>query len=298
VIKKIKNKRGHTKHNSLWLTTCVALFIFTLPCKAENTASEQTTPRISIIIDDLGDHYDAGHRAIQLEGAITYAFLPHSPHSKKLAIEAHQQGKEVMLHLPMQSMGQRKLGPGALTMDMSYDQFQQTFRTSLRSVPYASGINNHMGSLLTRHPGHMQWLMEELNNSGGLYFVDSRTTHHTVAERLAQENNIPTQRRDIFLDDDPSPSAVAHQLERLIKKAKKEGTAIAIGHPYNSTLSLLEKQLPKLVGLGIKLLPVSQLINASSKTQKQPRPIQAKAVQPDHLVLNQNIELQIEKSTE
>ena len=208
----------------------------------------------------MGGQLDAGLRALQLPGAITYAFLPHTPHSRSLANAAHHLNREVMLHLPMQAMGSNKLGPGGLTLDMSRDQFNQTFLSDLKAVPHVVGINNHMGSLLTRHPGHMKWLMEEIKQQNGLYFIDSRTTHHTVARQIAYESQIPSRQRDVFLDDDPSPAAISKQFEILIKKAHKLGSAIGIGHPYENTLTILSQLIPRLENQNIKLVPTSQLV--------------------------------------
>jgi polysaccharide deacetylase 2 family uncharacterized protein YibQ len=217
-------------------------------------------PRLSIIIDDMGDKERAGLRAIHLPGAVTYAFLPRTPHSRALATEAHLLGKEVMLHLPMQAVGDNRLGPGGLTLDMDREQFNRTLQKDLASIPYVVGINNHMGSLLTRHPGYMRWLMEEMAQTGSLYFIDSRTTRYTVAEQVAREQHIPSRRRDIFLDNDPTPAAVKRQFERLVRVAIKNGSAIGIGHPYDTTLSQLAKMLPQLKAMGVELLPVSQLV--------------------------------------
>ncbi len=244
----------------------VALLLFTLSAQAETDIA--ATMRISIIIDDMGDQREAGLRALDLPGAVTYAFLPHTPHARSLAESAHRLGKEVMLHLPMQAMESNHfLGPGALTLDMSRHQFRTTLRQDLNAVPHVAGINNHMGSLLTRHPGHMQWLMEELTQRVGLYFVDSRTTHHSVAAQLAREHNIPARQRDVFLDDDPSPDAILHQFKRLINKAVRQGSAIGIGHPYDSTLTVLSVMIPQLARAGIALVPVSTLLQDSPDTQ-------------------------------
>lgn len=230
-------------------------------------------PRISIIIDDMGDQKEAGMRALRLPGAVTYAFLPHAPYSHALAETAHKLGKEVMLHLPMQAMdSNRLLGPGALTLNMSHSQFRKTLREDLDAIPHVAGINNHMGSLLTRHPGHMQWLMEEIEQRAGLYFIDSRTTHHTVAAQLAREHRIPARQRDVFLDDDPNPTAILYQLERLIDKAGRQGSAIGIGHPYDSTLSMLNVMIPQLAQAGIALVPVSELIHDSRVTHAAQQP--------------------------
>jgi polysaccharide deacetylase 2 family uncharacterized protein YibQ len=218
-------------------------------------------PAVSIIIDDLGNLKERDVKAIQLPGAITYAFLPHTPYAKDLAKLAHKNFKEVMLHLPMESMGHEKLGPGGITLNMTYQQFAAQLADDLASVPHVAGVNNHMGSLITQHPGHMVWLMRELSKHDKLYFVDSYTTTASVAQQIANENWIPNVRRDVFLDSDREPRAIRYQFRRLLKLAKKNQLAVAIGHPYPETIAVLKEELPKLEAQGIQLLPVSKLLN-------------------------------------
>lgn len=280
--KPLLTPRGATHLLTLWLSGCAALF-FSGACSAAESAATPSLIPISIIIDDLGDDHQNGLRAIQLPGKITGAFIPHTPHSKSLARAAHRLGKEVMIHMPMESIEHRRLGAGGLTLEMTEQEFKQALNAGIDAVPYASGLNNHMGSLLTRHPGHMLWLMETLRERGSLYFIDSRTTTQTVALQLARENHIASRKRDVFLDDDASPAAVASQFRHLINEAKKRGGAIAIGHPYNSTLTLLEQQLPQLHRLGLKLVPVSELLD----TPKQPQQHLADTIaQDERLVYN------------
>lgn len=244
---------------------------------------------MAIIIDDLGDRYEAGRRAVDLPGALTYAILPHTPYSRRLAERAHTQGKEVMLHLPMQALDPHKrLGEGALTLTMGEQALRHTLRRALAAVPHASGINNHMGSLLTSRPEHMAWLMQGLRGQGeGLYFVDSYTSRESIARQQAREHLIPTARRDVFLDTDPQPAAIARQFERLLRIARRKGAAVGIAHPYPSTLHFLEQQLSQQAITGVRLVAVSELIRhqaSGSPEQWQaslsPSPKAAKSLKP------------------
>ena len=216
---------------------------------------------IAIIIDDLGDNLSYGLRAVRLPGEVTCAFLPHTLYARQLAVAAHRRDKEVMLHLPMESEDGQYPGPGTLSLNMTQSEFIRTFRDDLASIPYVAGVNNHMGSLVTRHPGHMSWLMQEINRRGDLYFVDSRTTEATVAQRVAQESGVPNLRRNVFLDNDLHPEAIARQFAHLLKLAKRRGSAVAIGHPHPATLRFLKNQLPHLSEQGIQLVSISQLID-------------------------------------
>lgn len=218
-------------------------------------------PVIAIIIDDLGNK-SSDIEAIQLPGAIACAFLPHTPHTPRLARLAHANNKEVMLHAPMQSMhDDKKLGPGSLTLDMTESEFIKTLQADLVSIPHVQGVNNHMGSLLTRHPGHMLWLMQEINRQGDLFFVDSRTTAQSVAKMVATENHVPSLSRDIFLDAKEGEAFVEKQFDRLLKIARVHGYALAIGHPYPETMKVLKKRLQQLEKEQVDLVPVASLLN-------------------------------------
>lgn len=223
--------------------------------------SAQPSPVISIIIDDMGYKLQRGIEAINLPGAFTYAFLPHLEHSTKLAALAHQSNKEVILHLPMQAVTDARLDPGALTIDMDKQTFTQTLQDNIQAVPHISGINNHMGSLLTQNKNQMQWLMEVINQDKALFFVDSYTTKHSVAQQIALDHAIPSARRDIFLDNDPDAEQIRKQYKRLIKRAKSQGSAIAIAHPRKNTLKVLAEMIQQLESHGLTLISVKQLIN-------------------------------------
>ena len=242
----------------LWI---VLAGLFLLTGLSAQAGPQDVNPVISIIIDDLGYQHKAGLRALRLNGDITYAFLPQAPFTRQLAEQAHRQQKEIMLHLPMESEAENRLGPGALTQCMSEMEFKNRVRTSLAAVPHVRGFNNHMGSYLTRSPRLMSWLMQAMMFRDDLYFVDSRTTTETVAQQEAERRQIAATRRDIFLDYERDANIVVEQLAELVRHARRHGTALAIGHPYSETLSTLEAWLPSLQEQGIDLVPVSKLIH-------------------------------------
>ncbi len=217
--------------------------------------------RIAIIIDDLGYQLAAGQRAIALPGPVACAILPGAPRARQLANACDDSGKEVLLHLPMQAVGNEgRVERTRMTLDMSRARLAATLEVALDSVPHAIGINNHRGSLLTRHPGHMRWLMEEMLKYDGVFFIDSYTTPESVALQIAAETGVRANRRDVFLDPDRSTETLRREFERLKSLATKRGSAIAIGHPYEATLELLEREIPRLAEQGFDLVPVGELV--------------------------------------
>ena len=165
-----------------------------------------------------------------------------------------------MLHLPMEAESGKRLGPGGLTQGMTDQDFSSVLENSIQSIPFVSGINNHMGSLLTKNPHWMKQLMRDVAVKKNLFFVDSKTTSESIALEMAKGEGIKSIQRDIFIDHEETEVFIERQLRKLIKRAKNKGTALAIAHPKKITLAILEKWLPELEAKGIKLVPVSELI--------------------------------------
>lgn len=249
------------------MSFCKTLFVL-FCCLFSTHIVAQDIPKVAIIIDDLGNNFHHGRQLIQLPYQLTYSFLPHRPFTTKLANMAASAGKEVMVHLPMQSSSMVNLGDGALTLELTQKQFQKAVSISIEAVPYAKGVNNHMGSLLTRHPGHMAWLMEILaSEHQGLYFVDSKTTAMTVAAQIAREHLVPNVSRDVFIDAELNEERIWFQLRRLNRLAQKKGYAIGIGHPRPATIKILADYLPSLSKQGIEIVPITRLITLNPANQ-------------------------------
>lgn len=222
---------------------------------------------LAVIIDDIGYNLALGKRTADLSGDFTLAVLPFTPHGIELAERAHRRGKEIMLHAPMSNRHNYPLGRGGLMSGMQRAEFLTVLRQNIANVPHIKGVNNHMGSQLTEQAEPMRWLMEELKNRQ-LYFVDSRTSAQTQALIMAEKIQLPSRRRDVFLDDERSSSKIKYQLIRALKLARQRGSAIAIGHPYPETLAELERLQPLLEQYDVQLVKASQLMAPSSAIQQ------------------------------
>jgi len=233
---------------------------FTLATANHDTPTTiEPIAQIAIIIDDIGYNKNQGINAINLPGAITYAIIPHSPNATFFADKARSLAKEIILHAPMSNVHNIPLGKNGLTDTMNEIKFKNTLNHSLDSIPHISGLNNHMGSLLTQKTLPMEWLMESLQQRQ-LYFIDSRTTSHSIAWDIAQASNIPSLKRDIFLDHEQTYTFIHKQFTRLTQLAKEQGYAIAIAHPYPQTIHYLKQHLPTLSDEGIQLVSASTLV--------------------------------------
>jgi len=219
---------------------------------------ESRSPRLAIVIDDLGSDPAQAKALFRLPYPVTLSILPYHSGSAEIAEEAHRRGYQVMLHLPMASDAGAEEERIELHPGMDSNAVEKTFTSMLDAVPYATGVNNHEGSLGTSDRNLMGELMPLLRQHN-LFFIDSRTTATTVAETAAHAAGVPAASRNVFLDDDESAGAIRKQFELAIRDAREKGSALAIGHPHRETLRVLAEMLPVARRQGVTLVFASDL---------------------------------------
>jgi polysaccharide deacetylase 2 family uncharacterized protein YibQ len=230
--------------------------------QASQKAEPTTVPKVAIVIDDLGYDGKLARKFLKIEGPLSFSVLPHGTFSKSIARRIYNAGQELLLHLPMEPTGYPEVNPGvgALMVEMTDVEIVQTLKENLDAFPYVKGVNNHMGSKFCQDERKLRPVMLELNTRG-LFFLDSRTTSKTKAYTVAQELDVPSAERNVFLDNIQNPRAIRAQLSRLIELARLRGGAIGIAHPHEVTLEVLRQEIPKMSKKGVELVPVSQLVH-------------------------------------
>ena len=220
------------------------------------------TPRIAIVIDDLGgEENSVSQELLQWNLPITFSILPFTPHAKRLASEAHQKGREIIIHIPMEPHGYPRTNPGkgVLLHDMSKEGFRRQLLEDIEAVPYIGGVSNHMGSRLMEDPEKVKIILTELKKKD-LFFLDSRTTSQTVGFRTARSLGVKSGERSVFLDHSKGEQAVTQSIGQLIQTALTSGKAIGIGHPHAATIKSLKKMIPKIQEKGVEIVPLSELL--------------------------------------
>lgn len=225
--------------------------VFAAALAANTTAgpAPHDPPVLTLIMDDLG--YDAAlaRRTLALPRPFAVAILPDSPLARAVYDDASAHDIDVLLHLPMDAGAPPRTNDTVIAAAMTESEMREGVRAALERVPRAIGVNNHEGSVLTADGDSMAIVMDELrHHHDGLIFVDSRTNPDTVAEEMAHEVGLPTTSRDVFLDHDPAAEAVDRAVDLWLATARRTGCSLAIGHPREATLSVLERRMPRLAG--------------------------------------------------
>lgn len=218
-------------------------------------------PRIAVVIDDLGVDRERGERVMRLPGPLTVAFLPYARGLDRQVSKARQAGHELLAHLPMDPRDRAVTdpGPNALLVDLDPEELDRRIAWNLSRFDGYVGINNHMGSRFTADAAGVGAVMAALK-SRGLLFLDSRTSGQSLVPTMALAYGVPSLARDVFIDHLRTPDAVRDALAEVERVARRNGRAVAIGHPRDITIDALGEWLPQLEQRGFVLVPVSALV--------------------------------------
>ena len=215
--------------------------------------------KLAIVIDDFGYRPHNENQVLDLPSAISVAVLPNAPHAREMATKAHNSGHEVLIHLPMAPLSKQPLEKDTLRPDMSSAEIERIVREAVDDVPYAVGLNNHMGSAMTSSLFGMQKVMQALSRYN-LYFLDSMTIGNSQAMRAASGTGVKVIKRRVFLDDTQKEADIRVQFTRAVELARRNGSAIAIGHPHPTTVRVLQQMVYNLPP-DITLVRPSDLLN-------------------------------------
>lgn len=214
---------------------------------------------IVIVIDDMGISLKRTADIISLKAPITASFLTYGRKLDEQIKSSLQSGHEIMVHVPMEAQTAVDAAPDVLTTKMSLKEIRNNLIEMLKKFKDIKGINNHMGSKLTEDYGRMKEVMSVLKEQG-LYFLDSKTSPKSRAEKAAQDTGIAYAHRHVFLDNQNDKKYILGQLAKVEKLADKNGYAIAIGHPKTQTYAALKEWLPTLENKGMRLIHLSNAI--------------------------------------
>lgn len=234
--------------------------------------------KIALVIDDIAgrpkdlEHLDS---FLALKIPITFAVLPMEKLSRQTAEKIHQSGNEVIVHQPMEPEDLKNNNPGkaALLVGMNAEQIREMIERNFRSVPFAVGVSNHMGSRFTADSKEMQLFLAALKNEKAanhqpMFFFDSHTNMKSVGDKMAKEMGVPHFRNDLFLDNADELNAMLKQFAQLKKEAQKKGAAAAIGHIQRKFIvQAIRQVIPEFRKDGIEFVYLSEIVGEKGQSR-------------------------------
>ena len=219
---------------------------------------------LAFVLDDAGNNLRDLEPFLKFPGGLTIAVLPGLSNSAEAARRIRAAGKEVFLHQPMESLGGRDPGPGAIRAGMSRGEIRAIINRNLDELWPVAGMNNHEGSRITMDDEAMDTVLA-LCRERGILFLDSRTTAETAAPRAARRLGIVIGERDVFVDNVQERGSMLDYINTGLTKAEQNGSVIMIGHVTSPALApLLAELYPSLTEKGYSFSPVSKIIRGTN----------------------------------
>ena len=248
-----------------------AILLFFAPKTTNSFAfaedSSSAKPMLAIVIDDFGEDRSGVAQMLSIKAPLTCAVMPNLTYSVEDAEEAHKNGHEVILHMPLESKGglpQSWYGPKLIHNSDSEESAQKTFEECLKSVPHAVGSNYHIGTGVSENKRLMTALLKTAKDNN-VYFLDSKTTQHSAAPEAAKSAGAKYISRDLFLENGHASYGYSKKiLNEAVDLAKSQGYAVVIGHVgpmgREQTGKAIIDSLKHITEEGIEIVPLSRIV--------------------------------------
>lgn len=233
--------------------------------KHTNSNIDDRQGKLAIVIDDFGQDRNGVEEMLSIKKKLTIAVMPFLQFSYKDAETAHIRGYEVIVHLPLESTMGRKdwLGPKPVFVSMEDEEVRCIVKDSIENIPYAVGLNTHMGSKASEDERIISIILDIIKEEK-LYFLDSRACNNPIAKEIAEGKGVICFDRDVFIDGKKPKQYIKEQLNIAIDIALSRGYAIVIGHVGAEggkvTAQAIKEMIPEFEKRKIELVFVSELI--------------------------------------
>lgn len=261
------------------LAVSLSIFMPVVQISAEGRPSEgrpvSANRQVAVVIDDFGNGMTGTEEMFNLPIRFTAAVMPFMPTTKRDAQLAHERGLDIIVHMPMEpNRGKRSwLGPGAITTDLPDEEIRRRVEAAIADVPFAIGMNNHMGSKATSDERVMRIVLSVVKEHG-MFFLDSRTTGKSVIPKLAAELGVPQLSNHVFLDDVYTAQHIAKQMGVVEQHLSAHEACVTIGHvgpPGKKTAAVLRESIPQISQKAV-FVKLSELLVPSPEKDIIPHP--------------------------
>lgn len=230
------------------------------PPRPKPLVAKKEKGKIALIIDDFGPDLPLAKELLSLPFPFTAAVMPGYAQTTAIAELAKKQGKGLILHLPMEPVGQQNPGAGAIWVKMDDSAIKEQVVKDLAEIPGASGLNNHMGSRAATDRRVMGAVLSVAKEKG-LFFVDSATIAGSVIPEVARELKVPWGRNQVFLDNEADVKKIRERIRFAARLAEKNGSVIAIGHVRPATIKALAGIWREMEDQGFRWVLLPEVIN-------------------------------------
>jgi polysaccharide deacetylase 2 family uncharacterized protein YibQ len=196
-----------------------------------------------------------------LQQKISFAVIPYRNFSAEALAIIRKNGKEALLHLPMEPLDRSQQSEKiTISVNMADDEIKQITRKAIEQLPGIAGVNNHQGSRATADERVMRAVLSVIKEKR-LFFIDSFTQPKTIAYKVAGQMGVRTAINRAFMDGEADVGYIKSRLRQAGERALKEGSYIAICHARPKTAAALSEMVSELEAMGVEFVFVSSLVS-------------------------------------
>lgn len=246
------------------LSVMIIMFIVSNSMFVKAKDEEKKELKIAIVIDDFGYNAEGTKEMLELKIPLTAAVIPFEIKSKEVSELAISNGKEVIIHMPMEAENGNRgsLGKRPITTDLCDEEIENRVKAAIEEVKGAKGLNNHMGSKATKNERVMNSILKVIKENN-MFFLNSKTSGKTTSRDICDKLGIKYYERDVFLDHVSTQENVEKSLEKAYEIAKEKGYAIVIGHVGSqggkSTVCGIKGKVQSLEKRGVKFVFLGEI---------------------------------------
>lgn len=214
---------------------------------------------VSLVIGGLGINPALTDRAIDILPAdVTLSFAAHSRGLQNWINKARTDGHEVLIEIPMESVGYNRSEPGAeYTLKAGDPQANERHLHWLlsRGQGYFGVINYNGDQFLTRADAAAKTL--DRFSQSGLGFIADGSFDTPTLPTLTRSVGLPFAQGFGVIDPNPEEALIAAELSKLGQEAASETAPIGVGFAYPETLAAVNKWIETLPEQSLQLVPAS-----------------------------------------
>lgn len=218
-------------------------------------------PAVVIIMKGLGLSASTTEAALQLPTEVTFGFSPYAPSLVRWSKIAHQQGREFLLQVPMETYDTRTNNPGPYALMSASPKEDNITRLKmlLSLTNNYEGIYSDQNEKFSHNIASIRPILKELKKMGVYYVYGNGYSNHTMIQ-TADDIDYPMLISDMVIDSDISVEGINDGIKKMVNLAKRKGYVVAMAHPYPMTIRILEQWLPDASEQGVRVMPVSALL--------------------------------------
>lgn len=224
----------------------------------------QSDARMAIIVYGFGDDLELATSFVKLAAPFAVALPAGTRDGARLFKAAREQGREVVLHLPLEPINYPQVdpGPGTILVTMKPQDITRTVRRYLDQSGPVAAVANHMGSLATQDMTVMAAIFRELHRQR-IPFLHVSPAAGAVCKALSSDLGVAYAEPDAVVEYEAratAPAVLEQRWKSLLEDARNRGQFVVLMRATPATRKFLPAALDPKRLKGVSIVPLASLL--------------------------------------